>query len=320
MIVLPEIAAPPQVQAYRRDPTRSTAVRKQGRSVVNRRVFELNRNLRMSLQEHDLAGLMVKNLPESYRAWSEPIGSRLERSEKLIRAIVEHTLATPPDWLNLLIEGAVWRGVVQAGKDIQVDITNFDITEIGRFHSTIAGQEIRGISGETQRRVLRHVARALEMKHSPPELMREVRTTLEKITRSRLIMLVNTVIIQAVNAGKLSTYKANGVKKVGIDPEWNPAGFTRKMRNKDAHAHGMWRDEMVNVLTAGDDLVCEDCEDIAGDGPYDIDVAESLIPAHPNCRCSFTPAEDKRFAAKEESEWFTPRSKRGRDDEDDDDD
>jgi ADP-ribose pyrophosphatase YjhB (NUDIX family)/predicted dinucleotide-utilizing enzyme len=54
--------------------------------------------------------------------------------------------------------------------------------------------------------------------------------------------------------------------------------------------------EEVDVLTAGDDDVCQDCQDIADNGPYDIDEAESLIPAHPHCRCAFVPADDARFA------------------------
>jgi hypothetical protein len=48
--------------------------------------------------------------------------------------------------------------------------------------------------------------------------------------------------------------------------------------------------EYVNVLTAGDDLVCQICEDISEEGPYSLDEAQGLIPAHPNCRCAFVPA------------------------------
>lgn len=51
--------------------------------------------------------------------------------------------------------------------------------------------------------------------------------------------------------------------------------------------------EQVNVLTAGDDLVCFECEDISNSGPYSIDEALGLIPAHPNCRCAFVPALDE---------------------------
>lgn len=40
--------------------------------------------------------------------------------------------------------------------------------------------------------------------------------------------------------------------------------------------------KIVNVRTAGDNDVCIICEDIAEDGPYTINRARSLIPAHPN--------------------------------------
>jgi Arc/MetJ-type ribon-helix-helix transcriptional regulator len=46
----------------------------------------------------------------------------------------------------------------------------------------------------------------------------------------------------------------------------------------------------VDVQTAGDEYVCIVCEDISEGGPYDIDTAEGLIPAHAWCRCAFVPA------------------------------
>jgi len=55
--------------------------------------------------------------------------------------------------------------------------------------------------------------------------------------------------------------------------------------------------ENVNVRTAGDDDVCPVCEDISEAGPYTINRARSLIPAHPRCRCVFIPASDRRFAS-----------------------
>lgn len=50
--------------------------------------------------------------------------------------------------------------------------------------------------------------------------------------------------------------------------------------------------EEVDVVTAGDDLVCQECEDIEAEGPYTIDEARSLIPAHPRCRCAFAPVDE----------------------------
>jgi hypothetical protein len=47
--------------------------------------------------------------------------------------------------------------------------------------------------------------------------------------------------------------------------------------------------EEVNVQTAGDDRVCDECDELAADGPYSLDEADDLIPAHPNCRCALVP-------------------------------
>lgn len=50
---------------------------------------------------------------------------------------------------------------------------------------------------------------------------------------------------------------------------------------------------LVNVITFGDDLVCGVCERIAEEGPYTIEDARTLIPAHGgpdhNCRCKLVP-------------------------------
>jgi hypothetical protein len=50
---------------------------------------------------------------------------------------------------------------------------------------------------------------------------------------------------------------------------------------------------LVNIVTAGDDDVCDECQDISDEGPYSLDEAEGLIPAHPNCRCAFAPYRAK---------------------------
>ena len=53
--------------------------------------------------------------------------------------------------------------------------------------------------------------------------------------------------------------------------------------------------EYLNVQTAGDDRVCIVCEEISEEGPYTLAEAQGLIPAHPNCRCTFVPAFDLRY-------------------------
>ena len=313
-----------------RDPTRSAGLRRHGRGIVNRKVFELHKGLRESLQDYDVAGLRTET--PAFLALIETQSNRLARSEMLVAQIIGQALTSPPDWLRVLIARAVQRGVDQVGQELRVAVEELDASEVMEFQANGAAIEIIGIAGETERRVLRQVAHALEGQRSPDALMRDVRATLEKITKLRLLLLVNTAVVKAVNSGKLFGYAANGVKQVGIDPEWIPtrhfhdrdtrkgavrrrvtanrerrsAVFAAKQQAKREAAERRLEQALasgeVGILTAGDDKVCDECDDIAAAGPYDLDEARGLIPAHPNCRCAFVPAGDLRFAAIEEQE------------------
>lgn len=58
----------------------------------------------------------------------------------------------------------------------------------------------------------------------------------------------------------------------------------------------------VTIETAGDDLVCRVCENLAANSPYVIGVAEALLPVHPNCRCSFVPLVEEDDGEEDEDE------------------
>ena len=321
-------------QMNRRDPTRSEVLRRRGRAIANRRVFELHKRLRLALQENDLIGLRKSDVvPADFLTYVEGDAGRLERSEFMLRRIVEETIATPPDWLRAVIENAVWRGVQQVGQELKVAIDGLDASDVVRFHSAAVGIEVEGIADETGRRTLRSVAQAIERKLTPEAMMRDVRELLYRTTRKRLIMLVNMAVVRAVNAGKLFGYRHNGVRQVGIEVEWLPgrhlhdadamidaapllAAIVIEKRRKERLARRRRRArkeaeeakerlqalKVVSVLTAGDDKVCEKCLDISAAGPYEIDTALSLIPAHPNCRCAFVAFGDLRFAEMEAEE------------------
>jgi hypothetical protein len=351
----------------RRDPTRSAGLRKHGRALVTRRVFELHRGLRQGFQEHDVVGLRAAETtspPLAFINWMESVSHKLARAEGLIEHVIELNLTTPQDWPRDLIEKSVERGIELVEAELRTSLMQLDASEVVKLHAAEATSEVRGIAGETMRRMVRHVVRALDTKAKPEVLMREMRATLEKITKLRLNLMINTSVVRAVNAGKLFAYEAEGITQVGVDPEWIPhdhalghhhrdssalvdAPRTRKAkrrarvaRNKAKRSRKRTVEEvlvaeiaanvfgeqaagfaeealglieaaeeeevvLVGVLTAGDDKVCQDCEDIAEGGPYEIDEARELIPAHPNCRCAFIPWGDKRFAPimEQEEEW-----------------
>lgn len=65
----------------------------------------------------------------------------------------------------------------------------------------------------------------------------------------------------------------------------------RRIKAMERELAKRFKAKLWEVRTAGDELVCPVCEDIESGGPYTIDEARSLIPAHPNCRCAFVPAD-----------------------------
>lgn len=52
--------------------------------------------------------------------------------------------------------------------------------------------------------------------------------------------------------------------------------------------------EYLNVLTAGDDRVCIICETLSEEGPYSLEEAQGLLPAHIDCRCAWVPVANRR--------------------------
>ena len=72
---------------------------------------------------------------------------------------------------------------------------------------------------------------------------------------TRCTMIATTEYGRAVNTGVLQSYVNNGVYS-------------------------------VDIVTAGDDRVCDDCIEVEKNNPYSIEEAMNLIPIHPDCRCS----------------------------------
>ena len=207
-----------------RDPTRSTRLRSQGRGIVTRKVHALGQGLRVAFGEQDVAGLRKKEpQPVQFINWDESFAVRLDRSEEITRRHIRGAMLSPPGWLSEIIERAIALGIAQAGQELRVAMEHLDPTEVEQLHTYAAVNEVKGIANETNRRIMRHISDAMDAKWSPDELMRGVRATLEKITRYQLNMLVNTGVVRAVNAGKLLAYEDQGVRQVGIIPEWMPS-------------------------------------------------------------------------------------------------
>lgn len=81
---------------------------------------------------------------------------------------------------------------------------------------------------------------------------------------ARCTMITTTEYGRTVNTGLLQSYVNNGVYK-------------------------------VDIVTAGDDRVCDDCLEIERRNPYTIEEAMGLLPVHSNCRCSVNASNSGRI-------------------------
>lgn len=194
----------------------------------------------------------------------------------------------------------------------------------------LARVELQGIAQAVSQQATRAVANGLLTHQAPMAIVRAVQAAIDKVGRVRSEAMVEMLVVRAHSEASLDVYEAEGIATVGLLPE---AVAVQRLGAKDAarkqtkktgkkvspsHPHGsrsrgstpstrtqqrIRRAELniakrlgenVNVQTAGDDRVCPTCESISENGPYSINRARTLIPAHPRCRCVFVPADSSR--------------------------
>lgn len=167
--------------------------------------------------------------------------------------------------------------------------------------------ELQGIMEVVSQRAVRSVAQQLIDRTSRMVAVRGITSAIQNIGVVRSNGLANYAVVKAHAAGTLDALQTAGVRQVGIQAEFERHHLTTdapyqlrtnirrtlrsgRRRRSIERAEGRLEAafEQVNVETAGDSRVCPVCEEIAEGGPYDIDHARTLIPAHINCRCAFT--------------------------------
>ena len=116
---------------------------------------------------------------------------------------------------------------------------------------------------ETKRRLADTIARGIENKRGIPGLSRDIRTTFSDMSKYR-----SELIARTETANALSTASLDSMEDMGVDgKEW---------------------------VTAGDDMVSEECEANEAEGVIPVGQTFSggvdAPPQHPDCRCSIAPA------------------------------
>lgn len=209
------------------------------------------------------------------------------------------------------------KGVKFAGEIIERRVSPTQRDNRVSFFVDSCLMELRGIAATVIQQSMRAIAYGINANSAPTLIMREVSRVIEGVGVKRTDLMVEDIVVRAYGNAALDVYEAAGIEQVGLIAESRPLmrvqDASRKVKRPGSRtrtrtpsrttiyrierlereleqALGKW----VRVQTAGDSKVCKVCEAIEEDGPYTIDQARSLIPAHPRCRCAFIPARAPR--------------------------
>ena len=216
---------------------------------------------------------------------------------------------------------------VARARDRAIELTGQQLRDSAKVTplTSLTAVELQGVCEAVSQQAIRVFTTALLAHQRPAKLARAVAAVIYPIGRTRSRAVAQYMVVRAFSSATLDAFRSAGLTQVGTVAERlkvTPVRLRDAARNTPQARHGptgRFRpfatapepEEQeaieageeavaelgeVDVLTAGDEDVCPICEDISDSGPYDIDDAEGLIPAHPNCRCAFVPTSDERFA------------------------
>lgn len=250
-------------------------------------------------------------------------------------ALEKVVLESTGTWMRQYVDRAYAAGQAFGQQVVGVGLVNLNAQHRTDTIAQLATIELQGVMEAVSQQAVRAVANGIINGQKPLDIVRAIYAIIDKVGVTRTRTMIELVTVKAYNEAVLDVYEATGVTDVGLVVEARidrikmgdaakkrvkrrpPPKSQRKPIPSRATGPGsrsrgntpsgrtiqriervereLEKMRKVNVRTAGDDDVCPICEAIAKNGPYKINTARALIPAHPNCRCTFIPADDKRF-------------------------
>lgn len=289
------------------DPTGTLDIRRRFRAIMQMRLRKVRTVLQAAVVTQDILGLKVSTT--SPLALAGSTGNRELGFQTWVDNLLERVVVEDGGWMRAFMRSAytraVARGVRLTGNKSQPN----DATETIDALTTLCLTELQGIVEAASQRIMRAAAQGWLHNNTPAKAFVEMDAAINKVAAVRSSAMIALMVVKAFNTGTLDQFEAAGVKQVGLIPETvkdaapkRRAGPGAKVGREEPPSRStvyrirkaqkeVEKLEMVEVVTAGDDKVCEVCEDIEEGGPYTIDHARSLIPAHPECRCAFVPVD-----------------------------
>lgn len=282
----------------RKDPTRTTLLRRKFVADMTRRFKALSKAIEELVVKDDVFGL-EKREPFTIMQMNERRAWAFRSSAKKVQAYrdwlqqqVDAKILAPVDgisgksWTATYVESAYRKGMVRA----YTDLNSIDLAKSPDFYAggkaqflrsafgspealqkmellyTRSYQELKGVTDVMSQQMSRVLATGLSRGEGPAKISRELRKVVTTMKKTRADTIARTEVIAAHAEGQLDSFERLGVEEVSIMAEWS---------------------------TAGDDRVCELCAPLEG-VVMTIAEARGLLPRHPNCRCAWIPANKAR--------------------------
>lgn len=310
------------------DPTNTHRQRTLGKRYIDAALNNLKRSVRSAVITQDAFGAGGPNLTPTGWTFSVMAQAFDQASvfHGMFKTMVDSTLmTTAPKYLKAIVASGYNAGLEHGrGYFPDAKVSPLQMRESMAMVQSAVDQELQGIADALVQQCARTARTMLTVKSGSMPLYLKVTKVIDTMATTRLRAMVSQTVVHAHAMASLDVFDAAGVEQVGCIPEAIPTGFLvrdarakivaskKKKKRVRGNVGGpgsrltgapsastlrriravqgrLERNQRVNVLTAGDNDVCEVCEDIADNGPYTINRARNLIPAHPHCRCVFVP-------------------------------
>lgn len=267
------------------DPTRTTMLRKKFMADMRRRIRKLRGAIVYTLVAKDALGITVNISKEVWRFQTDP--DKLDSFKQWFQGQVDSGILEVDSpgqaWTNEYVESAYKKGMTRAYLDSRKE----ELAESPDFYNgtkeeflrsafmapetvsklrllqTRTFDQLKGFTDQMGQATSRILAEGLANGQGPRSIAKRMTDEIEKLTKTRALVIARTETIHAHAEGQLDSFEKLGAEEIGIKAEWS---------------------------TAGDDRVCQLCAPLDG-VVIPIKEARGIIPRHPNCRCSFTPAD-----------------------------
>lgn len=261
------------------DPTKTKGLRHQYEKELEKRFRRVMKSILSQIGKKNEFGLVV-NKKYAFATDQAKVAAFQSWFEKAInKALFGNDLSRDFDraaekfWGNSFANIAYRRGLLKAVADIKrsggkvSDAYIKDAMSQG-FHADTLKRlyqrqfdDLRGITNSMSKKIGEALADGLAKGKGPMELARIINDRVEKIGITRARLMARTEIISAFDEASLNVFDQAGIIGIELEPE---------------------------LLTAGDDRVCDICEEAARQA-YTVETARGVLPLHPNCRCAWAP-------------------------------